>query len=116
MDNAAVHSAVPESFEASAVVASVVAVVVAASKAAAFEVALTGYPADLAAGSSKVFVVVAPAAASDVASVVVVAAAAAAAAAVPLTQQSVAFDVAFVPMKAAPHLCLCSHYNTSPCH
>lgn len=111
MDNAAVHSAVPESFEASAVVASVVAVVVAASKAAAFEVALTGYPADLAAGSSKVFVVVAPAAASDVASVVVVAAAA-----VPLTQQSVAFDVAFVPMKAAPHLCLCSHYNTSPCH
>jgi len=104
LDIVASHSAVPENVGAFGFAAASVAATW-QKQAVASEAASTDYPADLAAGSSKTFVVVV---------VVVAAAVIVAAAAATLTQLSVAFDVAFVPMTAAPDH-LCSHNTSSPC-
>jgi len=107
LDIVASHSAVPENVGAFGFAAASVAATW-QKQAVASEAASTDYPADLAAGSSKTFVVVV------VVVVVVAAAVIVAAAAATLTQLSVAFDVAFVPMTAAPDH-LCSHNTSSPC-
>jgi hypothetical protein len=108
LDIVASHSAVPENVGAFGFAAASVAATW-QKQAVASEAASTDYPADLAAGSSKTFVVVVVVVVVVVAAAVIVAAAAAT-----LTQLSVAFDVAFVPMTAAPDH-LCSHNTSSPC-